>query len=166
MFKKYLLVLLLTFFAFPVFAQENPVELLFFYSPTCPHCHEVEAELNTFKETYPQLDITEYNVTEEEGNKIFLQLSDIYEKNINGVPVVLINDKALSGSASSTINEIESQIEICSVSECESPSEKIAAHEYTDPQQQKAMYILVAVAIIATFLVIIFLFNGRSTTKS
>lgn len=170
MLKKSLLILGLLLFAWPTLAQDTSIELLFFYSPSCSHCKNLKAEISNLEKEYPQLKVTSYDVTEQDGNNLFLQLSNVYNRNINGVPVALINDKVFVGDANSTINEIEYQLEYCSVTDCQKPSEIISSweadNEDVDPQKQKSMYILVAIGIIATFLVIIFLFNGRSNPKS
>jgi len=60
------------FFA-PVFAQavlENPVELNFFYSATCPHCIAENKFLDEIQKNYPEVKINRYLVSDPKNTRL------------------------------------------------------------------------------------------------
>ena len=64
-----LVLLSLIFFSFaPALAQERegaaPVEIIFFGSPTCPHCLSLKHFLEDLKEEYPEIMVREYDFSE------------------------------------------------------------------------------------------------------
>lgn len=89
--------------ALPVKAQE-PVEVMVFTSPYCPHCRHMEQDgfLEQFAAKHPgQIRITRYDVTQNGGNIIFLGV--LQEKGIGsaGIPAMVIGDEVLQGYPSS-----------------------------------------------------------------
>jgi len=59
-------------------AQQDPVEINFFYSAICPHCAKEHEFLKELKIKYPEIEIEEYEViSNQENQKI---LNDFYEK--------------------------------------------------------------------------------------
>jgi len=77
------LFLFLLFVAFNfVLAQENQVEINFFYSPTCPHCAKEEKFLDGLQNKYPEIKINRFSASE--GNNLEL-LKEFY-KNFNVSP--------------------------------------------------------------------------------
>jgi len=59
-------------------AQQNPIEINFFYSAICPHCAKEHEFLKELKNKYPEIEIKEYEVISNvENQKI---LNDFYEK--------------------------------------------------------------------------------------
>jgi len=86
--KKFLFLFLIFIFLTPllkanfILAQENSVEINFFYSDTCPHCQKEEVFLKILKEKYPEIKINKYEVIfHPENRKI---LNEFYER--YGVP--------------------------------------------------------------------------------
>ncbi|MCS7222598.1 MAG: vitamin K epoxide reductase family protein [Anaerolineae bacterium] len=83
-------------------AAEPIVRAILFYSPTCPHCHEVMTkDLPPLKAQYgSQLQIAEVNILEPEGRALY-QVS-IVRFNIpperQGVPTLIVGDQILVGS--------------------------------------------------------------------
>ncbi|MGC9503664.1 glutaredoxin family protein [Baaleninema sp.] len=61
-----LLFLGLLFAAFPsqAVAEENTLEVYFFYSATCPHCMKQEPLMEYIDETYEEIDVISYEVTQ------------------------------------------------------------------------------------------------------
>ena len=56
-------------------AQEDTIELYYFYGSTCPVCKKVSSLLDNFKKEYPSLKINSYEVFGDRKNaKFFLQL--------------------------------------------------------------------------------------------
>jgi len=84
-------------------AQTDPpvVRAVLFYSPTCPHCEQVINEtLPPLIQKYgDQLQIIGVNVTETQGQTLFLASLDQFNLKEAGVPFLVIGDKYLMGSA-------------------------------------------------------------------
>ncbi len=84
-------------------AQTDPpvVRAVLFYSPTCPHCEQVINEtLPPLIQKYgKQLEIIGINVTEAQGQTLFLAALDQFKLEQAGVPFLVIGDKYLMGSA-------------------------------------------------------------------
>jgi thiol-disulfide isomerase/thioredoxin len=84
-------------------AQTEPpvVRAVLFYSPTCPHCEQVINEtLPPLIQKYgDQLQIIGINVTETQGQTLFLAALDQFKLEQAGVPFLVIGDKYLMGSA-------------------------------------------------------------------
>ena len=68
-----ILLLFSTFFIFsPVLAQTNEVHIDFFYSSTCPHCQAEKEFLSVMKDTYDNLDLSEYEIINNKDNQALL----------------------------------------------------------------------------------------------
>jgi uncharacterized membrane protein/thiol-disulfide isomerase/thioredoxin len=83
-------------------AQTQPVvHAVLFYSPTCPHCEQVINEtLPPLMQKYgSQLQIIGVDVTQEQGQTLFLAALDKFKLQDGGVPFLVIGDKYLMGSA-------------------------------------------------------------------
>jgi uncharacterized membrane protein len=85
-------------------AQETPVvRALLFYSPTCPHCHQViNEDLPPLFEKYQdQLLILFIDVTTEGGGALFgaaLQELNLMDENAGAVPYLIVGEIGLVGS--------------------------------------------------------------------
>jgi len=84
-------------------AQQAVVQVVLFYSPTCPHCHEViQNVLPPLVEEYgEQFEILGIDVTTAKGRDLFLSAGDhfhIPEMNM-AVPMMIVGDQILLGSA-------------------------------------------------------------------
>ncbi len=79
------------------------VQAILFFSPTCPHCHEVmENDLPPLIETYgPQLEIANVDVTTNRGQQLYQEAIVRFQipENRRGVPALIIGDTLLVGSA-------------------------------------------------------------------
>ena len=74
--KKIFLALLLIVLGFTmkadfILAQENQVEIHFFYSAICPHCAEEEEFLKGLEKKYPEIEIKRYEVFIKQKTKRF-----------------------------------------------------------------------------------------------
>ncbi|HLF91039.1 MAG TPA: vitamin K epoxide reductase family protein [Anaerolineales bacterium] len=99
-----ILVLFMVIFAFPVQAQSKTpvVNAVLFYSPTCPHCHQVmNVDLPPLMEKYGgQLVILAVNVTVQEGSDLYrlaVAAFSIPQERI-GVPTLIVGNTVLVGS--------------------------------------------------------------------
>jgi len=86
----------------PAAAQTAQVRAVLFYSPSCPHCHQVLMEVVTplLDEYGEQLLIVAIDVTVEEGNALFHNSLDFLEvpEDWRGVPFLIIGDSYMVGS--------------------------------------------------------------------
>lgn len=87
-------------------AQQDPVQVLYFYSEECEQCEFVEEFiLGPLKEIYP-LEIIRVNVDEKQGYERLLIMEEVTENNANEIPVIFIGSKAMGG-----VEEIETSLE-------------------------------------------------------
>lgn len=77
------------------------VHAVLFYSPTCPHCqHVINDTLPPLLQKYGhQLEIIGVDVTQPQGQTLFLAALDKFKLQDGGVPFLVIGDKYLMGSA-------------------------------------------------------------------
>ena len=78
----------------PATAQQPSVNAILFYSPTCPHCHDVmDNHLPPLKAQYgEQLRILQVDVTTMQGQQIYQKALSFYQvpQNRMGVPAMAI----------------------------------------------------------------------------
>lgn len=114
-----LLIILLSFIIKPTFvlAQQDSIEINFFYSATCPHCKEEKEFLETLKEKYPQLEIKEYEVISNKKNqdilKEFYDEREVPEGERGWVPVTFTPTKYFIGFNPQVAQDIENCLEEC-----------------------------------------------------
>jgi uncharacterized membrane protein len=105
--KKYLSTILTTVFLLfsvinIVYAQNNMVRAVLFYSPTCPHCHEVmENDLPPLIDQYgEQLQILQVNVSDFSGQILYQAALEAFAVPDNrlGVPALVAGGSYLVGS--------------------------------------------------------------------
>ncbi len=102
--QRLMLVLTITALAVAITAaaQLPVVQAILFFSPTCPHCHEVmENDLPPLVETYgPQLEIANVDVTTNRGQQLYQEAIVRFQipENRRGVPALIIGDTLLVGS--------------------------------------------------------------------
>ncbi len=80
-------------------AQSPVVHVVFFYSPSCPHCHRVmEDDFPPLMEKYgDRLQILKLDVSQPQMLDLWKQAMDIYQPELQGVPMLLIGDHVLVG---------------------------------------------------------------------
>ena len=73
--KKFIYLILISFICLGAasfaFAQDNVVEIYYFYGSTCPVCKKVTSLLEEFREKYPSLKINYYEVFGDKENAKF-----------------------------------------------------------------------------------------------
>ncbi|MBK8825033.1 MAG: vitamin K epoxide reductase [Anaerolineales bacterium] len=83
-------------------AQQNlpVVRAILFYSPTCPHCQQVinETLLPMMEQYGQQLQIIGLDVTQQNGQTLFLSALQKFNLQQGGVPFLVIDDTYLIGS--------------------------------------------------------------------
>jgi len=87
------------FLMFPTLSfADEPLEIDFFYSKTCPHCAKEEAFLPTLEAEYgSRIKINKYEISSTGNQKIFLDFINNSGKTINGVPATFIGDEVIVG---------------------------------------------------------------------
>ena len=100
--KKVLLVLtlFLIILAKPVNAENNNknlVNIYFFHSKDCSHCHNEEKFLNKIEKEYKNVKIYRYEVHNKENNQLREKVRDLYQVKTNGVPLTIIGNTPYSG---------------------------------------------------------------------
>jgi len=98
-------------------AQQNKIEINFFYSAICPHCAKEKEFLTELKQKYPEVEIKEYEVFYNRDNQNLL--SEFYKKyNVpkgerGYVPVTFTPTKYFIGFNEQLGSEIENCIKAC-----------------------------------------------------
>ena len=117
-------------FSLPVLAREqSKTDIYLFYGQGCPHCETVKSFLSAFKVRYRQnLEIREFEVYfDEEGRDLFARMAKAYDAEIQGVPMLFIDEEVVIGA---NLKKIEQEATRCLASKsCISPERKLAGYE-------------------------------------
>ena len=81
-------------------AQENTVHAVLFYSPSCPHCHEVMTEvIPPLEAEYgEQLEVIELDTSQPQAQALFQAAVEHYQPEMVGVPTLIVGEHILVGS--------------------------------------------------------------------
>src|SRR3972149_9922453 len=109
------IVLLMSFIFIPLSAtaQENKITLHFFWMIGCPHCAKEEIFLKSLSEKYPNLEIKDYEISQNEQNRdLLIEVGNKLKADTSGVPFTVVGDKYPIGfgSEETTGAEIEENI--------------------------------------------------------
>jgi glutaredoxin len=116
--KKIILLLLIISFGFLgnsefALAQENSIEINFFYSTACPHCKSEDEFLKELAPKYPDVKFNKYEVTGSKENqellKTLYEKYEVPEREQGYVPVIFTPNKYFIGFS----EQIAKDIEIC-----------------------------------------------------
>jgi thiol-disulfide isomerase/thioredoxin len=116
--KKFIIFLgvflfLSSFFVFPAQAAQKKVDIDFFYSKYCPHCHKEKPFLEKLVREYPQIQLKEYEITSSQENReLFAKTAKKYNVDSGAVPITFIGDNYVIGyeSEQTTGKEIENYV--------------------------------------------------------
>lgn len=102
MIRKFVFSLLLILLATkPIFAQGTTLNVAFFYSPTCPHCHTVFQEIlpPLMAEYGEQLNVIQVDVTHPDGQALYQEAIRTFNisSERRGVPTMVVNNTVLVG---------------------------------------------------------------------
>ena len=110
----------------------NNVIMYVFYGQGCPHCAHLNTYLDSIKENYPNLEVHSVETYfDEEGRKLFQEMSESFGNGIQGVPTIFIDDKVIVGFSNALAESLQQEIDRCSELGCTDPAEKIATTETT-----------------------------------
>lgn len=136
MFQKIVAVFCFIIFGFfivtPVSAQSS-VTMHLFYGEGCPHCAKEQEFLKKLKETYPQIDLKEYEIYYNKENSALLkEVSTSLQTSVGGVPFLVVGNEFFVGFSQTRTQEIESAVQACIAHPCEDSVEKILADSQKD----------------------------------
>lgn len=119
------IVAVLSFLIWPAitYAQE-PFEINFFYSKTCPHCAKEEVFLDQLEEEYgDRIKINRYEVSDEENLELFKKFVKESGRPVNGVPATFIGGDVIVGfnTSADTGRQIRRILDDC-LDKCEGES--------------------------------------------
>lgn len=113
-FKVLLVFIFLTFFSFPVWAQEvAKPSLNFFWAPGCPYCENQKVFLQEINKNYPELEINQYNITQSASVAVLTELMKEKpgsERYLGSVPLTFIGQDFFVGFNEQIGQQIESAI--------------------------------------------------------
>jgi thiol-disulfide isomerase/thioredoxin len=94
-------------------AQEDQLEMFFFYSETCPHCAAENAFLDKIEGEYPGLTINRHLITDNDYRDLYLELNEQYgtERYLGLVPITFMGDEFFLGFDDNVGGRIESSIQ-------------------------------------------------------
>ncbi len=102
------------------YAQNNSVNIYFFWGEGCPHCATEKPFLDNIKVKYPQAEVYEFEVWSNSRNRKYLiEVGNRLRADVSGVPFTVIGDKAYTGfNRSLTGSQIEERVKFCSENVC------------------------------------------------
>ncbi len=96
-----------------IISGANAANITVFYSPTCPHCHNVRNFINNeLIYEYDDIKVFEVNASNPDNRQDFIDVLSKCEYKTGGVPVLVIGEKCFQGYSDSMQGAIRSAIEI------------------------------------------------------
>jgi cytochrome c biogenesis protein CcdA/glutaredoxin len=138
----FLIVILTLFSLTSVFATASkPLDIVYFYGNTCPHCAAFEEWLDEIKPSY-NINPIGFEVYQNETNReLASKIAKEYGTSFDGVPMIFIGDNVFFGFSDFKASEIRAQIEKCISQDCcDSALDKVKACEQKDIQKQKLTF--------------------------
>lgn len=100
-------------FGLTFFGAATAADITIYHSPSCPHCHHAREFISsTLIYEYPDLKVTEVNVTDPANMEKFQEALTKCEFESGGVPVLVIGDKCEQGYADFMQDTLRQHIEI------------------------------------------------------
>jgi len=121
------------------YAQEEPIDIVYFYGKTCPHCMNFIEWLDEIKEEYP-INPVGYEVYSDKNNlELAKELAEEYGESFMGVPMIFVCDQTFVGfNKFVTGKEILQKLDSCIQTEChDSPLTKLKQCESQEPEEEK-----------------------------
>ncbi|MDR2098888.1 MAG: hypothetical protein LBO78_02580 [Rickettsiales bacterium] len=72
---------------------KDKAEMILFYLPSCPHCHDAMAFLDKIASDYPDLKISRYDANTRSGNNYYAHYKKKLKFEQEGVPLAVFGDK-------------------------------------------------------------------------
>lgn len=103
-------------------SNSNKTTVYFFWGDGCPYCAKEKPFLEELDKKYEDLEVKMYEVYNSRKNQeIFKNVAEKYGTSARGVPGTFIGQESWRGYNQQIGNEIESKIEECLESGCDSP---------------------------------------------
>lgn len=124
-----------------VSAADKPIDIVYFYGNTCPHCADFERWLDEIKPNY-SINPVGFEVYDNETNRnLATEFASEYGESFRGVPMIFICDEVFFGFSDAISVKIKEKIEHCMRQECiDSPLDKVKACEIKDIQKEKLTF--------------------------
>ena len=91
----------------------SAADITIYHSPSCPHCHHARDFItNTLVYEYPELKVTEVNVTDPANRDMFMATLEKCGFESGGVPVIVIGDKCEQGYADFMQDSLRESVEV------------------------------------------------------
>ena len=106
--RKFLFCLIFALLPAAVFAEEASVNdvFYFFYSDSCPHCHEAMPFVEELEKEYPDIKFKKLELSKDEVNRaIFLKKAEELSMQGRGVPTFVFKDKYIMGFKTGSFEE-------------------------------------------------------------
>ncbi|MFH1547576.1 MAG: hypothetical protein ABIC57_03760 [bacterium] len=129
----------------PIYSEEvdstvdNHVHIYLFHSEYCPHCIAERSFLKDFKKNNSNVDVYEYEVSNNEDNyNLLLKVTDKLDIRSGSVPVTIICGEPIIGfnENGSTSKRIEALVDECQIKGCEDPVKQLLLNEPDDNGQK------------------------------
>ncbi|RLE46052.1 hypothetical protein DRJ25_04755 [Candidatus Woesearchaeota archaeon] len=100
-------------------AQEEKINVYFFYGKGCPHCAHEKPFLEELRQVHPEIKINSYEVWYNKDNaRFFKEFAKAFKTKISGVPATFIDDKVWVGYSESVGEEIKAKVKKCLTKGC------------------------------------------------
>jgi cytochrome c biogenesis protein CcdA/glutaredoxin len=121
------------------FAADKPLDIVYFYGSTCPHCADFEKWLNKDIKPYYNINAVGFEVYNNETNRnLASELAKEYGESFKGVPMIFIGDSVFFGFSDSIAKDIKNKIEVCIKDNCcDSALDKVKVCDHNDLKKQK-----------------------------
>ncbi len=168
--KLILLIVILALFSNIAIAEDNEVTMYYFYGASCHNCAQMQLALDEITPNYPNLNIIKKEIYNDQKNReLFQQFSKAYDREMEGVPTIFIDDKVFIGYSKSIVEDIEEEIQKCSTEECIDPVTKL--DEEPTPLERLTIPAVISAAAVdainpCAFAVLIILLTTILATKS
>jgi cytochrome c biogenesis protein CcdA/glutaredoxin len=124
-----------------VFANDKPIDVVYFYGNTCPHCAAFEQWLEDNKDP-SKINPIGFEVYDNQSNRdLASEIASEYSESFRGVPMIFIGDEVFFGFSDSIASKIKAKIEKCFNEHCcDSALDKVKVCEQQDLQREKLTF--------------------------
>jgi len=137
--RKLLLFVILFLAAVPfICADDKPIDVVYFYGNSCPHCADFERWLEDNKDP-SKINPIGFEVYSNESNRELAQkiVSD-YGESFRGVPMIFIGDEVFFGFSDAIAERIKAKIDRCFEEHCcDSALDRVKVCEIQDTEKEK-----------------------------
>jgi len=91
------------------YAENEPIELLFFYESGCPHCARIERFLNERVKLNYNVEIKKYEIHQSENARLLSRFAKLYNTEIF-TPSVVVGDTLIKGDERKSLRVIEQSV--------------------------------------------------------